>query len=107
MKYASSSWEKWSRRPHRQQRQHRADARAFHSERAGPPRDFDRVGQPVDPVVDDDGVGRTPRAFAAVSALPLTVRRRAPLPVALVCGVGSIGLMVAHGNVAPCQISPL
>ncbi|MFD2417745.1 sensor histidine kinase [Amycolatopsis pigmentata] len=37
--------------------------------------------------------------FAAVSALPLTWRRRAPLPVALVCGVGSIGLMVAHGNV--------
>ncbi|MCO1656852.1 sensor histidine kinase [Pseudonocardia humida] len=36
---------------------------------------------------------------AAVSALPLAARRRAPFTVALVCGVGSIGLMAAAANV--------
>ncbi|MDP9797219.1 signal transduction histidine kinase [Catenuloplanes nepalensis] len=35
--------------------------------------------------------------FAAVSALPLTWRRRAPFPVAAVCGAGSIGLIAVHG----------
>jgi signal transduction histidine kinase len=37
--------------------------------------------------------------FAAVSAFPLAWRRRAPFPVALVCGAGSIGLIVVHGEV--------
>jgi signal transduction histidine kinase/membrane protease YdiL (CAAX protease family) len=37
--------------------------------------------------------------FAAVSAFPLVWRRRAPFLVAMVCGVGSIGLIVVHGQV--------
>ncbi|MDR7273262.1 sensor histidine kinase [Catenuloplanes atrovinosus] len=37
--------------------------------------------------------------FAAVSALPLVWRRRAPFAVALVCGAGSIGLIAMHGAV--------
>ncbi|GAB7050562.1 sensor histidine kinase [Catenuloplanes indicus] len=35
--------------------------------------------------------------FAAVSALPLVWRQRAPFPVAAVCGAGSIGLIAVHG----------
>ena len=37
--------------------------------------------------------------LALVSALPIAWRRRAPFTVALVCGAGSIGLLVAHSGV--------
>lgn len=37
--------------------------------------------------------------FALVSALPIAWRRRAPFTVALVCGVGAIGMIAAHGEV--------
>ncbi|MDY7086922.1 MAG: histidine kinase [Actinomycetota bacterium] len=36
---------------------------------------------------------------ALVSALPIVWRRRAPLTVALVCGLGAIGVIAAHGEV--------
>ncbi|WFE28761.1 sensor histidine kinase [Solwaraspora sp. WMMD791] len=36
---------------------------------------------------------------ASVSALPIVWRRRAPFTVALLCGVGALGLIAAHGEV--------
>ncbi|GAB7043377.1 MULTISPECIES: sensor histidine kinase [Catenuloplanes] len=35
--------------------------------------------------------------LAAISTLPLVWRQRAPFPVAVLCGAGTIGLIVAHG----------
>ena len=54
-------------------------------------------------MVDWRGTVTDPRpvvlVLEAVGSVPLVWRRRAPFAVALVCGVGSVGLMAVHGDV--------